>query len=78
MKIKLSKNLHDVGMEIEAEPHELRGDMDAREFSKLLKLAFSAANAVWKKFDKFKTVTLDTLSQEEKAIVKQNKGKKGS
>ena len=67
-------------MEIEAEPHELMAIEDSKELADQIKRAFDAANAVWKNHPEFKTVTLDTLSQEEKAILKQNmkNGNKGS
>lgn len=57
----------------------LSKDMSAAKLSKLLQRAMKAAEAVWKKWPEFKTVILDTFSQEEKQMMEtaQKAGKKG-
>ena len=61
-------------------PSELLSeDMGARKLSKILQRAMKAAQAVWKKCPEFKTVILDTYSQEEREMMEtaRKAGKKG-
>lgn len=70
MQIKLSKNINDVTIEMGAMPSEILGkEMSASVLAKLIRSANKAAHAVWKKHPEFKTVTLDTFSQEEKNMM---------
>ena len=73
MKIKLSKNMHDIGVVIEANKNEIGGVKKLKElsdkFQKEMTSAYDAAQMVFKEFPEFKQVTLDTLSDEEHAML---------
>jgi hypothetical protein len=65
--------MHDIGVVIEATKDEIGGVKKLKElsdkFHKELSSAYDAAQMVFKEFPEFKQVTLDTLSDEEQAML---------
>lgn len=65
--------MHDIGVVIEANKDEIGGVKKLKEladkFQKEMTSAYDAAQMVFKEFPEFKQVTLDTLSDEEQAML---------
>lgn len=73
MKITLSNNIDNVGVAIEANKDEIRSIQKMKEladkFQCEMTKAYEAAHMVWKKYPKFKQVTLDTMTDEERRMI---------
>ena len=73
MKIKLSKNIDNIGVAIEANKDEMGRVAQikalAEKFQKEMTRAYEAAEAVWKEYPEFKQVTLDTMTDEERRMI---------
>ena len=65
MWFKISKNIKDISVEMEAAKGEFQRPEDADKIKDLIPAAYEAALAVWKVHPEFKTVCLDTFSKEE-------------
>ena len=75
MWFRISKNLQDISVEMEAARGEFQKPEDAEKVKDLIPAAYEAAQAVWKKHPEFKTVCLDTYSKEEHDIINQSDNK---
>ena len=65
MWFRISKNLQDISVEMEAAKGEFQKPEDAEKVKELIPAAYEAAEEVWKIHPEFKTVCLDTFSKEE-------------
>lgn len=72
MWFRISNNLHDTSVEMEAAPGEFQKPEDAEKVKDLIPAAYEAAQAVWKEHPEFKTVCLDTFSKEEIEMINQS------
>ena len=75
MWFRISKNLQDISVEMEAAKGEFQKPADAEKVKDLIPAAYEAAEAVWKEHPEFKTVCLDTYSKEEHDIINQSDNK---
>lgn len=75
MWFRISKNLQDISVEMEAAKGEFQKPADAKKVKDLIPAAYEAAEAVWKEHPEFKTVCLDTYSKEEHNIINQSDSK---
>ena len=78
MWFRISKNLQDISVEMEAARGEFQKPEDAEKVKDLIPAAYEAAEAVWKEHPEFKTVCLDTYSKEEHEMIAQATKKGGS
>ena len=73
MKITLSRNINNIGVDIEANKDEMGGVAQikalAEKFQKEMTRAYEAAQIVFKEFPEFKQVTLDTMTDEERRMI---------
>ena len=73
MKITLSHNIKDVGVAIEANKDEIGNIQKMKEladkFQSEMTRAYEAAQLIWKQYPEFKQVTLDTMTDEERALI---------
>ena len=75
MWFRISKNLQDISVEMEAAKGEFQKPADAKKVKDLIPAAYEAAEAVWKEHPEFKTVCHDTYSKEEHDIINQSDNK---
>jgi hypothetical protein len=77
MKITLSNNIDNVGVAIEANKDEISSVQKMKElagkFQSEMTQAYEAAQMVWKHYPKFKQVTLDTMTDEERKLIELSK-----
>lgn len=77
MKITFSNNMNDESVQVEATPDEVGGSKElkrlANKFPDQMRRAYDAAHLVWDKFPEFKSVTLDTMTVEERDMIEKMK-----
>lgn len=73
MKIKLSRNINNIGVDIEANKDEMGRVAQikalAEKFKKEMTRAYEAAESVWKQYPEFKQLTFDTMTDEERKMI---------
>ena len=73
MKITFSNNINDIGCAIEANQDEVGGVKElkalANKFQGEMTRAYDAAQMIFNKFPEFRQVTLDTMTDEERALI---------
>ena len=73
MKITLSRNINNIGVDIEANKDEMGRVAQikalAEKFQKEMTRAYEAAEAVWKQYPEFKQLTFDTMTDEERKMI---------
>ena len=73
MKITLSRNINNIGVDIEANKDEMGRVAQikalAEKFKKEMTMAYEAAEAVWKQYPEFKQLTFDTMTDEERKMI---------
>lgn len=72
MWFRISQNINDISVEMEAAPGEFQKPEDAEKVKDLIPAAYESAQAVWKEHPEFKTVCLDTFSKEEIEMINQS------
>ena len=72
MWFRISQNINDISVEMEAAQGEFQKPEDAEKVKDLIPAAYEAAQAVWKEHPEFKTVCLDTFSKEEIEMINQS------
>ena len=71
MKIRFAKDMGLISGDSMIEPEELAGSMGIERIASLSKEAIAIVTDIFKNHPEFKQVTLDTMTDEEKAIQKQ-------
>ena len=74
MWIRLSRNAHDIGCDMEGMPDEFKSLVETKEkVQEFLVGAYEMATKVWDEHPEFKMVTFDTFSKEELEMLEQAK-----
>ena len=69
MKIRISNNMGDISGDMMMEPEEVSGKMGIERAAQLSKDGIIIATDIFKKYPDIKQVTLDTETDEERALV---------
>lgn len=69
MKIRIANNLGDICGGMEIDPEEVGGNMGIERAASLSKDGIIIAPDIFKKYPEIKQVTLDTMTDEERALI---------
>lgn len=69
MKMRISNNIDNIDGEMEIGPEEVGGKMGIERVCSLSKDGIIIAADIFKKYPEIKQVTLDTMSDEERALI---------
>lgn len=71
MKIRIANNITDIDSDMVIAPEEISGKMGIERVETLLKDGMTIAIDIFKKHEDIKQVTLDTMTDETRAIIEQ-------
>lgn len=74
MKIRIANNLDNVSGDMDIDPEEVSGKMGIERAASLSKDGFIIATDIFKKYPEIKQVTLDTMTDEERALIEIARG----
>ena len=76
MKFILSNNINSIGFAMDVSKEEMKKLTDPKYLANKMIQAHEAAQMIFEKFPEYKQVTLDTVSDEEREMIKQSKKQK--